>query len=340
MTWDGGGFRCENLTLVRRQSLVLPFIALLTLGVLTGCRAEPSIAAYVGDLSISTDQLAAAIDARMADPNIAAVVEPGDAEYQRLVLFQLVRQAEYRLLSDAYEVDVRDREVLVWLDDQLAQEGAPSRDDFYANAASNQQLSEIDVLEYFRQLLIRQEIAAVEGLDGPTQDATLRARYEEIKNQVSTIEVGFITVPDQDAADVILAALLADPGSYPALAAANPGPNTVPSVTSSSIADLPADLLPSVLQTAVGQGFTLAVPDAGVVVGYVASLDVPTFEAVEAQIRAEAAGGVDGAAAEVVSAFVADLDIDINPRYGSLGDEAITPESGGVVQILEDAGTR
>ncbi|MBA3338806.1 MAG: hypothetical protein H0T54_03495 [Geodermatophilaceae bacterium] len=325
---------------MRHLSFALPVVAVLALGALTGCRTEPSVAAYVGDLTISTAQLAAAIDERMADDNIAAVVEPGDPEYQRLVLFQLVQQAEYRLLSAEYDVDVTDRDVQVKLDELLSGDGVQSAESVYAQLATEQMLSEIDVRENVRQALTREEIAAAQGLDGPTQDAALRQRYAEIKDQLSMIELGLITVPDQATADMTLAGLLANPGSYAQLATAYAGPYTQPSPVTSAVSDLPPELGPSVLATAVGQGFTVAVPQTGgIVVGYVVSRDVPPFEDVQDQIRLEASRGVDAAAGEVVAAFVADLDIDINPRYGSLGDNAIAPGSGGVVRILEDAGT-
>lgn len=330
----------ENLTSVRRCYLTLAVLSLLTLAALTGCRTEPGVAAYVGNLTISTDQLASAVEQRLADDNIAAVVEPGDADYQRLVLSQLLQQAIYRILSADYDVNVTDREVDDKLDELLSGDEVQSVEDVYARLAAEQMLAEVDVRENVRQALTREAIAAAVGLDGPTQEPALRQRYEEIKDQLSTIELGFITVPDQDTADTTLAALLADPGSYPALAATYFGPNTQPTVRSAPLSDVPAPLLPSVLQTAAGQGFTVAVPQTGgIVVGYVASLEVPPYEEVRSQVRVEAASGVDAAVGEIVTEFVSGLDIDVNPRYGSLDQGRIVPDSGGVVRILEDVGT-
>ena len=104
------------------------------------------------------------------------------------------------------------------------------------------------------------------------------------------------------------------------------------------MADPPAQLAPSVLQTPVGQGFTLAVPEAGgIVVGDVASLVVPSFEQLRDQLLAEAAAGVDEAARQFVAEAVAGLDIDINPRYGSFDEGQVVPDSGGgVVRLPED----
>jgi len=328
---------------VRRPSLALPAVALVvlvTVSALAGCRTEPSVAAYVGDRQISNDQLADAIDQRMADDNISAVVETGDPGYQRLVLSQLIQQAVYRIMSQKYGVTVSDRDVDVKLDELLA-DAQQDIEAVYAQLAAEQRLSEIDVRENVRQALTREQIASREGLDGPIRTAALRERYEEVKDQLSTIELGFITVPDQQTADETLAAVLADPASYSELAATYAGPYTQPSLVSSPVSEVPSELVPSVLQTGVGQGFTVAVPrTGGIVVGYVAALEVPPFVEVEDQIRVEASSGVDAAVGDLVTAFVADLEFDINPRYGTFDQGQVVPAGdGGVVRILEDAGT-
>lgn len=331
----------RRFSLSPRFSLGLPVLSLMAVAVLAGCRSEPGVAAYVEDMTISTDALAAAVDERLTDPNIAAVIEPGDADYQRQVLSQLVQQGIYRILSDRYDVSVTDRAVDDKLDELLSGDDAQSVEDVYARLASEQLLAEIDVRENVRQALTREAIAVEEGLDDPIQEPALMQRYEEIKDQLSTIDLGFITVADQDTADATLAALVADPSTYPALAATYAGPFTEPAVFSAPLADVPAELLPSIVATPVGQGFTVAVPQTGgIVVGYVAALDVPPFEEVRSQVRVEASSGVDAAVGELVTEFVSGLDIDINPRYGSLDQGRVVPDSdGGVVRILEDAGT-
>jgi len=332
---------------VRRPYLTLPIVSLMAIAALAGCRTEPAVAAYVEDVTISTEQLAAAVEQRLADRNIAAVVEPGDPDYQRLVLDQLVQQAIYRMLSSNYGVDVSDREVDNKIDELLSGGSAEGGDDAanveetYAQIAAEQKFAEIDVREEVRRILIRAEIAAQEGLDAPIQEPALRERYEEIRSQVTTIQLGYITVPDQATADGTLAAVVANPASYPAVAATFPGPYTIPAVSSSQLADVPAPLVPAILQTAVGQGFTLAVPETGgIVVGFVAAIDVTPFEEVKDQLESESSGAVEEAVNGVVAEYVAGLDIDINPRYGRLNLGRVVPENGGgVVRILEDAGT-
>lgn len=348
---EAPGCPCENLTRVRRLFLTRPaspqrvalgtVMCVLAVASIAGCRAEPAVAAYVENRTITTDQLSAAVQDRMGDPNIAAVIDPGEADYQRFVLSLLIKEIEYELLSDAYNVAVTDRQVEVRLDELLAQDDAEEIDAIYARLAAEERVAEIDVRENVRQVLIREAVAVEEGLDAPVQESALRERYEEIKDQLSTIELGVITVPDQETADATLQTLLADPSAYSALAATYAGPDTLPTLNSSAVSEVPAQLLPSVLQTTVGQGFTLAVPGInGIVVGYVAALDVPAFEDVQEQIRAEPAGGVEAATGELVTEFISGLDIDVNPRYGSLNQgQVVSDTDGGVVQILGDAGT-
>jgi len=325
---------------VRRLRLSLPVLTLFAVLALAGCRTEPAVAAYIGDRTITTDQLEAAVQERMDDPNIAAVVEPGDADYQRNVLSLLIKQVEYRILSASYDVAVSDRDVEVRLNELLVGNSPDEVEALYARIAAEEMAAQIDVRENVRQALIREAVAAEEGLDGPIQETALRERYEEIKNQLSTIEVGLITVPDQETADATLETLVTDPSTYGALAATYAGPDTLPSLATSMVSEVPPELLPSVLQTAVGQGFTVALPGTpGIVVGYVASLDVPPFEEAQEQLRLEAASGVDASAAEIVTQFFSGIDIDINPRYGALDEDRVVPAAdGGVVRILEDAG--
>lgn len=326
---------------MRRLSLTMAVLCLFALGAaLAGCRTEPGVAAYVEDTSISTDDLAAAVEARMADANVAAVVDPADPDYRRMVLSQLVQQAIYRLIGDSYDISVGDQQVADKLDELLSGD-TRSPEEVFAQLASEQMLAEIDVRENIRQALTREQIAAREGLDGPTMDPALLARYEEIKDQLSMVELGYLTVPDQATADDTLAAILADPGGYPALAATYAGPYTQPELLSSPLTEVPGPLIESVLAAGAGAGFTLALPETGgVIVGYVAALRIPAFEEVRGDLRAEAAGGVDAAAAEIVKEFTSGLDVDVNPRYGTLDPALgrVVPDEGGVVRILEDVG--
>lgn len=144
----------------RRLRLTLPVLSLFAVAALTGCRTEAAVAAYVEDRTISSEQLAAAVEQRMSDENIAAVIEPGDPDYQRLVLDQLVQREIYRILGADYGVEVSDRAVDRKLDEFLAEDDAQSAQQVYARIASEQRLAEVDVREEVRRILIREAIAA------------------------------------------------------------------------------------------------------------------------------------------------------------------------------------
>jgi peptidyl-prolyl cis-trans isomerase SurA len=109
-----------------------------------------------------------------------------------------------------------------------------------------------------------------------------------------------------------------------------------------SSADLPPVLADAVARTAPGRGFTQAVPEAGgIVVGLVSGTVTPTFAEVRDQLAQQAGTEADQAGAAVIGAFQDDVDITVNPRYGTLEEGQIVPAEGGVVHLLEDtaAGT-
>lgn len=322
---------------MRRLSLILSALTILGVVTLTGCRSQAAVAAYVDDSTISMSELAAAVDARMADPNIAAVVEVGDPDYQRVVLGQLVQQTTYRMLAERFDSTVTDGQVARKLDELLSADPAQDVDELFARLAAEASLSEIDVRENVRQILVRERVAAAEGLDAAVQESALRERYEQVKGELSTLEFGYLTVPDQQTADSILAVLRGNPSTYEALAATYAGPYTEPRLTLATVSEIPTLLQEQFLQTASGDGFTVSVPETGgVVVGFVNDVAVPEFEAVRETLRDEAASTVDASVRAVVEEFVAGLDIDINPTFGSLEQGQVVTVVGGVVRILDE----
>lgn len=305
---------------------------------LTGCRSEPGVAAYIDDDVITIDALEAAVAQRLQDPALIDQVEPGAPEYQRLVLTGLIIDRVYDSLAGSYDVTVADREVDQALRD-LADGG--SVDAGLAQLAEDQSLAEADVRAGVRQRLIRDGIAEAEDLIAPIDEDALQERFAAERASLSTINLGYITVPDVDTAADVLAALESDPGSYAELAGDYPGEFTLPTLTRSSLADVPGPLVPSILETVVGQGFSLAVDETGgVVVGYIAGLDVPEFDDVRDELaeraEAEAAEQADAAVSEIVTAYLAERDIEVNPRFGVLSEDGVVPVEGGTVDILGD----
>jgi hypothetical protein len=315
-----------------RRPLVAGFLLAVAIGGLTGCRTAPSVAAYVGDETVTVSELQAAEDSRREDPDIEAYAKDNETAFTRQVLSVLVGKEVYAAAADHWDVSVSDAEVRDRIDTILA--GADPAA-LYAQAAS-QGLGKADVFELVREQLLRQEIARAEGLDDPLSDAALQQQYQQNKAQYQQYVFGYIAVPDQATADAVLAALTADPASYPTVAAAyNNG------VTLLQPEARPADQLPQVLAqqitaTPPGTGFTVPVSDVGVVVTFVTGVTVQPFEDVRADLEEAARSQVDDAATKAVTEFRDGLDVTVNPRYGVLKDNRVVADDSGAVQILSD----
>jgi len=319
----------------RRVTAVLT-VGLAGVAVLAGCRTSPSVAAYVGDSEVTVAELQAAVDERLADPDIAAYAAGDETSYARQVLTLQVTEEVYAAAARRFDVDVSDAEVRDRIQGLL---GGASQDDVFRQLAQQQGVNAADVEANVRQQLVRAELAAATG-QADLSDAALQQRYQESLGQLTQVQLGIITVPDQATADAVLAQLLADPAAYPAVAAQYPGNNTLPAVQSFASGELPDLLAPSITATPPGQGFTQAVAEAGgVVVGFVSAVVTPSFADVRAQLAQQAGSEADAAGAALVSDFQADVDVDVNPRYGVLQEGQVVPGDGGVVQLLEDAGS-
>ncbi|MGY5885556.1 SurA N-terminal domain-containing protein [Modestobacter lacusdianchii] len=319
----------------RRRVLAVLLVGVAGLGGLAGCRTAPSVAAYVGETQVSVAELDDAVASRLADPDIAAFVGEDEAAFTRQVLSLQVTEAVHAAAARRNGVQVTDADVR----DRIAQllDGSDPTAVF-TQVAQQQGASEADVVENVRQQLIRQRLAAAAG-EADLSEEGLRARYEQVREGLGQVELGLVTVPDQAAADAALAQLTADPAAYPAVAAQYAGPNTLPQVEPRSPADLPELLAAEIAGTAPGQGFTLAVPQAGgVVVGFVRAVVQPTFDEVRDQLAEQALAEADAVGLQLVAAVRDDLDVVVNPRYGELTEGRVVPADGGVVQLLADAG--
>ncbi|WP_222192327.1 peptidylprolyl isomerase [Modestobacter italicus] len=319
----------------RRRVLVVLLVGAVGLGGLTGCRTAPSVAAYVGETQVSVAELDDAVATRLADPDIAAFVGEDEAAFTRQVLSLRVTEAVHAAAARRLDVEVTDAQVRDRIE-QLLDGSDPAA--VFAQVAQQQGASEADVVENVRQQLIRQRLAAAAG-EADLSEEGLRARFEQVRGSLGQVELGLVTVPDQVAADAALAQLTADPAAYPAVAAQYAGPNTLPQIEPRSPADLPEVLAAEITRTAPGQGFTVAVPQAGgVVVGFVRAVAQPTFDEVRDQLAEQALAEADAVGQQLVSAVRDDLDVVVNPRYGELTEGQVVPADGGVVQLLADVG--
>ncbi len=320
--------------LVQTRRLTASLAAGLVALTAAGCRTSPNVAAYVGEEQITVAELRSAVDDRLADPAVAeAVGGPGSA-YTRQVLTLLVREEVYAAAAREYDVEVTDREVAAYVEQALAGQDAEA---LYAQAAG-EGYSREDVRESARQQLLRRELGAATGEVPPVDEAALRARYEEVRGQLERLRLGYFVVPDQATADAELAALTADPASYPAVAARFPGQNSLPQLEETAAGEVTGPLAEGIAAAPAGTGFTLTVPQVvGVVVVFVAERVTPPFEEVRPQLESEAGQGVEEAGAGVVDEFRGDLRLTVNPRYGSLEDDVVQEADGGVVDLLDDA---
>ena len=111
-----------------------------------------------------------------------------------------------------------------------------------------------------RQQLVRRRIAEAEGEAGALTDEALRARYAEVREDLAQVSFGYITVPDQAAADAVLAQLTAAPADYPAIAAQYAGPATLPELETRAPEEVPGVLAEGIAAAAPNTGFTTPVP--------------------------------------------------------------------------------
>jgi peptidyl-prolyl cis-trans isomerase SurA len=322
---------------LRRPLVLGTALAAAVLGV-AGCRTSPSVAAYVGDSTVTVDRLTDEVDARLADPAISQSAAGREEQLTRGVLSLLVDQEVYAEASRRYDVRVADGDVQQRIDTLLA---GQDPDAAFAQAAS-QGLTREDVVERIREQLVRERVAQAAGQAQGLSDDALRAQYQQALPTLTQTTLGIITVPDAATADDVLAQLTADPSRYAALATQYAGQNTLPTpqaFTGQQLAGLPQELAPGLAGTAPGEGFTVDVPQAGgTVVVFVGARTTPTFEQARPQLEQQASGAADDAGKTLVDQVRNDLGVKVNPRYGQLQDDRVVPLTGGVVDILDDPG--
>lgn len=320
--------------LKRRVPRVLATGFLISVAVsgLSACRTSPTVAAYVGDEQITVDELDAAVEERLADPEVAAAAEGDPDGYTRRVLTMLVQEVVYDEAAQRYEVEVTDEQVRTRVDELL---GDDDPDQVFGQLAA-QGISRPDVYENVRQQMLRTEIAVQGGQAEGLSEEALRASYEQGKENATTVQLGYIAVPDQATADAVLAQLTADPAGYPAAAARFPGEITLPQLEERAPEQIPAPLVEQATTAKPGTGFTLALPEVGgVIVGFVGPY--PPFEELRPDLERQAADAAAEAGNALVEEVRADLDVKPNPRYCVFEEGECVPSDGGVVEILEDA---
>jgi peptidyl-prolyl cis-trans isomerase SurA len=312
------------------------FLLAVTVTGLTACRTSPSVAAYVGEEQVTVAELEAAVDERRTDPDIDAFAQNDPGAFTRRVLTLLVQEEVHAVAMERFDVRVDDDEVRARIEQLLGQDDP----DAVFGQLATQGVARADVFENVRQQLAQQHIAEQEGqAEGLTEEA-LRADYDESRESLARLSFGYITTPDQAAADAVLAQLTAAPDSYGTVAAQYPGPTTLPELAERAPGDVPAPLAEQFAAAEPGTGFTLAVPEVGgVIVGFVKGIVYPTFEEVRPQLEQQAADQAVQAGSALIEEVRSDLDVTVNPRFGAFQEGQLQPGGGDLVDLLEDDGT-
>ena len=311
--------------------LVTGFLMVVAVSGLSGCRTSPSVAAYVGDEQVSVSQLDAALDSRRhEDPAIAKFADANEDQFTRRVLTLLVDEKVYAAAAQRYDVEVTDDDVRARIQQLL---GSDDPDTVYGQLAA-QGVGKEDVFENVRQQLLRQEIAVKEGKAPGLTEAGLRAAYEKSTQNPTSIRLGQIVVRDQATADDVLAQLTADPSRYAAVAAKYPSQYTLPQIEERTPDQIPGPLAQGAATAKPGTGFTVAAPEVGgVVVAFIGP--APSFEEARPQLEQQAAAAASDAGGALVDDVRKDLDVTVNPRFGTFKDGQLAADSDGVVKLLE-----
>lgn len=322
--WESPGVLMPRAPRVLAAGLLLA----LALPSLAACRTSPDVAAYVGDAQVTVTELERALDERLADAGIAEFAASDRSGYTRRVLGFLVQREIYDAMVERYDVSVADAAVRARIDELM---GDRDPDDQYAELAG-QGVSRADVTETIRQQLLLEQVGGGDVLG----EEALRARYAEVRDGLTQVEFGVVTVPDEATADAVLAELTADPAGYPAVAARYPGSSTLPELVRGDPREIVPVLGGRIEATPAGTGFVQPLAAAGgVVVAFTAGELVPTFEEARPELEVEARAEAQQAGAARVDEVREDLDVTVNPRYGVLDEDGrLVRDEGGVVEIL------
>jgi parvulin-like peptidyl-prolyl isomerase len=202
-------------------------LAVAAVPVLAGCNTSPDAAAVIGGTRISIGTLQSQVNAALADPQIAAALNPtsqfsqglggSQAGFVRLVLSRLISDRLLTALAADHHVTVTAKEI----SDQTAQfvQQAGSLQSLQQQAAESVGVTAAQLPSLIRLTVLQQQLsdALVSAL--PATPAQLRQEYQRDIDQFDTLDVSQIAVSSKSLADRILAKVQRDPSSFGALAA-------------------------------------------------------------------------------------------------------------------------
>jgi foldase protein PrsA len=284
-------------------------------------------AASVGGESIATDDLRAIVDRGLADPQAAQQFGADRQTYQRQVLARLINRQVLAEAAAREGVEVAQGDV----DTQLADfaEQAGGREALEAQAAQSG-ISAIDLPDFIRDIVVERKLGDALTEDVELPDEQLEALYQENIAEYDQVRSRHILVADEAQARDILAQVQADPEAFAELAAQFS--------TDTSSKDNGGDLgfagrgafvpeFEQVLFNAAPGSYEVVNTEFGWhVINPIERQTTPLAEAEEELRRTALQEERATRSQELLRTTAADLDITVNPRFGTWNSETGTVE--------------
>ncbi len=178
--------------------------------------ANPASAAVVGEDSITADQLQERVERGLADPQAAQQLAGDRTGYQQEVLGQLVNRELLEVATDREGISVTDGDVEAELQ-QIAEENGGI--EALEEQAAQSGLPREDLRNVVRDVVLEQQLgdALTEDVDIP--EADLQAAYDQNLRNFDQVDSRHILLEDEASARRVLDLVVADPDSFPTLAA-------------------------------------------------------------------------------------------------------------------------
>ena len=330
-TMDAMSRTRKDPSAVKRTSRLLAVAGGLSLLLLTGCgdgSLRAGAAALVGSERITTDELRELVDRGLADPQAQQQLGADRAGFQRQALSRLINTEVLERAADEAGVTVTDGDVDEQIERFAAQAG--SREALEQQAAQSG-IAAADLEPFVRSIVLDQALgdALTEDLDVPAAD--LQALYQEGIAQYDQVRSRHILVADEATARSVLAQVTADRDRFPELAAELS--------TDTSNKDRGGDLglagrgqfVPefedAIFGAKEGQLVLVQTQFGWHVVEVLERVTTTLAEATPELRRTALQTERQEAVQEAVRAAAAELDITVNPRFGTWSEETLSVEA-------------
>ena len=212
---------------MNRTSWHLALTAGLAAAALSGCGSSPlraAAAATIGSTHISTEQLAQAVTAGLADPQAQQALGGDRPKFQRDSLGRLISHVVLLEAAKRKNLTVTEGQVDTRLTAFAVQAGGKDAAEQLANlkkAAAQGGVPNDELRPYVRDLVLRDAIGDAVTADIVVPPAALKAAYAKGIATYDQVHTRHILVASEALAQALLAQLQADPTQFAALAAKN-----------------------------------------------------------------------------------------------------------------------